>query len=270
VCYSALVEQDVSRVIKNFDRDIEIHGFDVYQHLHEQFPQKYKEIARHERIYPYYFASVIAAGAKKTVCTPMRYQLWPSQYDKDPKHLSLFNARLDNLDSPIWRRLFMKQHGILTVRKFYEWVLVKDLVSAGKVTLDEIKAQFEIQAENRKKRIMEQGKKYSATKTEKIDAIFRKTIISFAAENHQDIYVPVLFDYHLVEDSQNMGSFAIITTEPTPEIMAAGHDRRPVFFTDIKDAWKFLNSRQEEKNDILELLNQTPCDRFKHSLDDVA
>lgn len=272
MCYSALVEQDIKVVSKHFDRDVVIAGFDEFHDWHSQDPKKFKDVAQHSRIFPYYFAGVTRLTANQLEMRPMRYQLWPSSYRQDPKNLSLFNARVDNLHSPIWGKIFERNHGILLLKKFYEWVEVKDLVQAGVVTLDQVKSEFTLQSEARKKRILDQGKKYAPTKTELMDPLFRKTIISFSAPECDVLFVPVIFDSVKDEEGRQIWSFAVITTDPTPEIQAAGHDRRPTFFTNPQDALKYLRAPGEKmaRKDILDLLSQSPELKFHHTLDHAA
>ena len=53
-----------------------------------------------------------------------RYQVRPrGSRQEPPSHLNMFNARLDSLTTrPTWSPLFMRQHGAIFLRGFYEWV----------------------------------------------------------------------------------------------------------------------------------------------------
>lgn len=267
MCYSALVEQDIRILRANFDPNIDAFGFEAFRAWSEQDPKRFKNILDNPRIYPFYYASIIARGQKGLVCAPMRYQLWPSGYQDDPRNLSLYNARLDSIArSTIWGRLFMRQHGLVTIKKFYEWVAVRDLIQAGQVSLQEVKDEFARQSEARRRRLELLGKAYAPTKTEQMEPLERKTIISFSVSPDRMLFVPVLFDYHRDNMGRNLGSFAIITTDPTPEIERAGHDRRPIFFLDKTLAKQFIEQDISQRQ-MLDLLNRPPQASVTHRLE---
>lgn len=75
------------------------------------------------RIYPNYFAAVIAEVDGQRLLTPMRYRILPRTGVEVPTQYNVFNARRDSLQSARnWKPLFGVQHGIFPFTRFYEWV----------------------------------------------------------------------------------------------------------------------------------------------------
>jgi putative SOS response-associated peptidase YedK len=75
------------------------------------------------RIYPNYFAAVIADIGGQRLLTPMRYRLLPRNGIEVPIQYNVFNARRDSLQSARnWKPLFGAQHAIFPFTRFYEWV----------------------------------------------------------------------------------------------------------------------------------------------------
>jgi putative SOS response-associated peptidase YedK len=76
-----------------------------------------------ERIYPFYYAPVIAEGKSGRRLVPMRYRVRRPDGGEVPGQYNVFNARIDSLESAkTWKPLFGKNHAIFPFRLFYEWV----------------------------------------------------------------------------------------------------------------------------------------------------
>jgi putative SOS response-associated peptidase YedK len=76
-----------------------------------------------ERIFPGYFAPVIAADGEKRLLLPMRYRVRRPDGGEVPSQYNVFNARRDSLSkAATWRPLFGKRHAIFPFVKFFEWV----------------------------------------------------------------------------------------------------------------------------------------------------
>lgn len=77
-----------------------------------------------DRIFPGTFTHVLVMENNRRVMKPMRYRLRPHKSASEiPTKYNVFNARLDSLENrQTWKPLFMKQHGLLPFRKFFEWV----------------------------------------------------------------------------------------------------------------------------------------------------
>ena len=63
----------------------------------------------------------------------------------------------------------------------------------------------------------------------------KKKIIAFSPDNQDLMWAPALFDWWESEDkTQSYFSFAVITRAPPPEVLAAGHDRCPLFLNETE------------------------------------
>jgi putative SOS response-associated peptidase YedK len=81
----------------------------------------------------------------------------------------------------------------------------------------------------------------------------KKKVISFQPEGREDMWAPVLWDRWEDGDSF-IESFAIITTDPPPEVSMMGHDRCPIFMAQgMIDVW--LNPGMHTRKKIYESLN---------------
>lgn len=228
MCYSALIRQDVRNIAKEFGADIASPLLEfVYESEHHN-PYKIKWPGSDGRIYPNYHAPVVSLNELGGCeLRAMRYSAFPPAYvsDDSARKLSTFNARRDSLHKRFWSDSVLERRGVLVIKAFYEWVSVRNLIQAGVINLDDIKAEFERQSLLRKQSIEKSGKKYKPTPTELKNPLDREVVISFNVKDGHDLVVPVIYSQN--PEKSDWG-FAIITDEPTPEIRAAGHDRMPV------------------------------------------
>ena len=95
------------------------------------------------------------------------------------------------------------------------------------------------------------------------DAEGQKKVIRFEASDDSYLITPVLYDIWVAENkSEAFASFAIITTDPTEEILTAGHDRAPITMsTSQTQSWLKANNAQKS----LEILNNPKAIRYVHS-----
>lgn len=128
MCYSILVETDLKKLQDQFGARPDREAFQRFAERAQEDPKTYKRISAHPRIFPKYWAPVIVNEGGERVIRPMRYRLRPFWADKEPpSRYNLFNARLDALEKRrSWRPLFMKRHGLLVFRSFFEWVTGDD------------------------------------------------------------------------------------------------------------------------------------------------
>jgi putative SOS response-associated peptidase YedK len=246
---------------------------DDYHRAETREPKRFPPLS--DRIYPGSYAPVIYAEGHRHVVDLMRYGAYPSAHIKDPSRYTTFNARRDNLKSPFWEPAFRQHHGFVVLQGFFEWVAVTDLLSAGVVTLEEVRREFARQAAERKAKILATGKPYKLTPTEKKDPIERKIIIQFQPQDQVDLLVPVIFspaafsaDHPGLPSSAPTTAsaippnasylnephfgFAIVTDEPPPEILAAGHDRCPVLLTENRiEQWLHFSDKSPSQLDAL-------------------
>ena len=124
MCYSILVEQDLKLLEKQFGASPVRTQFEHYEKLTHVDPKHFKPMSGHARIYPNYFAPVIASRKGANWILPMRYRVRPAGSTEEiPSKYNVFNARVDALTSRrTWSKLLGRQHGILVFREFYEWI----------------------------------------------------------------------------------------------------------------------------------------------------
>lgn len=267
MCYSAKIKSDVSYLTKKFGA-ISIHSqIETYIERHQIDPKHAPKIQ--ERIYPGYYAPVIYVGreASKQVSL-MRYGLYPPPRILNPKGLTTYNARRDNITSSFWNEAFMKHHGFVVIESFYEWVNVQTLLKAGVVTLDQVKGVFTKQAEMRKLKILSAGKRFKPTPTELKNPLERQIIIEFIPDDEdREMLAPVIFSSgEMAEGKPDLG-FAIVTDDPPFEVRHAGHDRCPIIFKrESIEPW-LHPTRSTPQAMIKHLVEGRRQIKFKHSLD---
>ena len=265
MCYSAMVRQDLKYLERNFGATWVREQIDDYLRMVAQDQKRYPPLDN--RIFPGHYAPVVYLKDNERHVSLMRYGAYPPPTVSNPKAYTTFNARRDNLTSSFWSGAFMKHHGFVALEGFFEWVAVKDLLQAGRVTLKEIVAEFDRQRELRKAKILEAGKKYKPTPTEMKDPMGRKIVIGFQPDQ-QDLLVPVIFSIAKVDGRWDAG-FAIVTDDPPPEIQAAGHDRCPVILQEDEiNEWIDLEGKSTQ--DFDELLASKRYVHFTHRLDEAA
>lgn len=263
MCYSALVKRDLKYLEENFGIVMSRIQLDAYTVQSKTDPKLFPPLA--DRIFPGNFAPVghLESKPSQLGATFMRYSVDPPGFISTPSRYTTFNARRDNLTSKFWSDAFMKHHGFIVLEAFYEWVDVKDLLSAGVVTIKEITQEFERQAAVRRSKLEAQGKPYKPTPTELKNPRFRKIIIEFRPDGHE-LLVPVIYS-----TNKQRSGFAIVTQDPPPEISDAGHDRCPVFLerSAIED---WLSPRGKTVDEMQAVLDRSPQERFYHRLPEAA
>ena len=148
-----------------------------------------------ERIYPGHFAPVLirdpATGERMVV--PMRYRCRLPGWTEAMERLKpgTYNARRDKL-STVWKQLFGHNHGIIAANHFFESVSLHRL----------------------QQRELVPGERDIAVE------------IRFTPDPPQEMYLACLWRYVEPEgDEPGFYTFAAITRDPPPEVLAAGHDR---------------------------------------------
>lgn len=232
MCYSIMVENDLAWLGREFDATLDQDAMATYAALRAKAPKKFKDVAEHPRIYPNYWAPIIVHDQGKLWIRPMRYRVLPAWSPIEiPSQYNLFNARLDRLqERRSWRALLGKRHGLLVFSAFYEWV--ED--SAGK-----------------------------------------KHVLKFFPSDRRRILAPVLWDLwekanfppHEVpaRPFDRLASFAVITGDPNPEVLAAGHDRSPIFLRRAA-VLPWLRPEGQSQADLLQLLSQLEAVHYAHEL----
>lgn len=219
---------------------------------------------QNDRTYPGTYAPVIRGShGNDGTLELMRYGTYPpaaalerlSDPSRRPKSRTWtsYNARRDNLRAPFWSNALGLCHGVVVVQRFYEWVPVRTLVNNTSVTLEQVRQSFAAQAEQRRQKTLAQGKRWKATPQERLDPLERKIVAEFVPREAQDLLAPVLCSGR---DSEPYAlGFALITDDPPPEVLRAGHDRCPVFLRSPA-AWDWTRPEELTTEACLDLLTQ--------------
>lgn len=161
-----------------------------------------------ERIWPGHFAPVLIRDAEtgELRIVPMRYRCRLPGWDAATERTrpGTYNARRDKLDTA-WRRVFGVHHGVIAVHRFYESVALHDL----------------------QQRSLVPGERK------------HKVELEFAPHGGPDLLAACLWTWtEPAGDDPGFYSFAIITSDPPPEVALAGHDRCIVTLCEQDlDAW---------------------------------
>lgn len=263
MCYSAMVERDLEELERSFSAVLDPNSLRSL---------KIADTATlPSRIYPHDVSLVIVKSSKedeaKRTILPMRYSIYNSD-NADEGAPTPYNARRDHLSSPFWSAAFGVHHGIVILKSFFEWVKVEHLVKSGLVSLNDIKdirEQFLQESERRKKRLKEQGKKYTPTKTELQDPLKRNVIVQFKPTKESRLVVPVVYTETKQKDESLKYGFAIITDDPPAEVEKTGHNRCPVVIKrENIDDW--LNPKSRHASELDDLLSQGSKEVFIPSL----
>ena len=159
---------------------------------------------RDRRIFPGVYAPVMVMEQGRRVIKPMRYQCRPAGKPAfyDTKYSGTYNARRDNLEG-FWKGQFGRTHGVIVCNAFYE------NVSRHRV----------------------EGRELGEGEAEE------NVILEFKPQPRQEMLIACLYS-HWQGDGESLWSFAAITDEPPPEVLAAGHDRCIIpIKEDALDAW---------------------------------
>ena len=158
------------------------------------------------RIYPGWYCPVMVVENGELVVIPMRYQCRPNGHPAfyDVKFPATYNARRDNLEGHMWGDVFGYSHGVIIASKFFE---------------------------NVKRHRFEQRELRADEKEENM-------VIEFKPDGLDEMFVACLWSRWRSPGQPDLLSFAAVTDEPPPEVVAAGHDRCivPLKFENI-DAW---------------------------------
>jgi len=187
---------------------------------------------RDNRIFPLTYCPVMVWENGRRVVKPMRYQCRlagkPKSYDFD--YNGTYNARRDNL-SGFWKKQFGYTHAIVVVNAFYENVSLHRM----------------------------EGRELAPDESE------QNVVLKFKPRPTQDMLVACLWSRWQKEGEPDLLSFAAITDDPTPEIVAAGHDR---LIVQIKpenvDAW--LNPDANDLASQQRILDDRPRPYYEHRM----
>lgn len=195
--------------------------------------QRKELVDEDSRIYPGNYALVMIEKDGERIVVPMRYRCrlpgWNEKTER--QYPGTYNARRDNLEKS-WGKLFGHRHGIMIVTRFYE------NVSRHKM----------------EGRELEPGEKEE------------NVVLEFDPKPPQDMLVACLWNMSPGADhGADLFSFAAITDDPPPEVLAAGHDRCIVpIKPEYIDAW--LNPDQNDLAPLYAILDDRARPYYLHKI----
>ncbi len=185
------------------------------------------------RIFPGSYAPVMIMQDNKRVVVPMRYQCrlpgWNAGMER--KYPGTYNARRDKLEES-WGKLFGHFHGVMVANVLYE---------------------------NVARHAMEQRELAEGERPENV-------VLEFRPEPPQDMLIACLWSFSPgMHGEADLFSFAAVTDDPPPEVVAAGHDR---FVIPIKpenlDAW--LKPNPNDLRTLYDILDDRPRPYYEHRI----
>lgn len=191
-----------------------------------------KERDNDSRIYAFDYAPIIVSEKDTRIIKPMRYHLRPNFADEswDRKFGGCYNARRDKLTTS-WKSQFGKNHAIMIITSFFENVALHDL-------------------EQRK---LKKGEEE------------QNVVIEFSPKGMDYMIIPCIYDTWKAKDGTLLHSFALITDEPPAEVVAAGHDRCPIFLSEDRiEDW--LNPKGKTQKELFEILDDRQTPFYEHAL----
>lgn len=185
------------------------------------------------RIFPGSYVPLMVMEDGQRVLKMMRYHCRPAHVPAtfDKEYPGCYNARKDSLKG-FWRQQYGHTHGVLIISRFYEHV---------------------------PKHLAEQrGELGPGEKPETV-------VVEFEPEPPQNLAVACIWARWSGPDEPDLYSFAIITDDSPPEILAVGHDRCvvPIRADDI-DTWLQPEECTYEQLDAI--LDPAARPFFRHSL----
>lgn len=226
MCFSVQVVRNLSELVKHFDALIDKSAFEEFNRLKDEVPQLFKGPDEDDRIFPQTFAPVIVGRTSKD---GLQRVLKPMRYRLRP------HDALEEVPSKY--NLFNARLDSLEKRKSWRGIFGRNHC------LFPFKRFYEW-VEN------DEGK---------------KQLVSFYPKDREFMWAPGIFDHYKGPEGE-FSSFALITREPPTEVLAAGHDRCPLFLREDKiDLW--LNPQNREISELYEIL--TPLEEVIYGVEEV-
>ena len=220
MCYSVMVQQDIRSLETLFGAVPVRRDFDSYQDLVSSNPKKFKDLKEHPRIYPNYWAPIV------TQSSAGERLISPMRYRVRPAW--------SEKEVPTKYNLFNARLDSLETRKTWSGLYRK---RHGVLVMVSFFEWVQDRATGKKK------------------------VVQFSPRDHSTMLVPVLWDeWQAPDGSARILSFAVITTDPNPEVLAAGHDRSPIFMQE-KFLSTWLNPQAHSRQELYQVL-QNPEQEF--------
>ncbi len=124
MCFSVQIFRNLSELSRMFQAEIDKQRFLAFEREQRKNSHVFKGPDEDDRIFPNTFLPVVKWEENQRRILPMRYRLRPHDAKEEvPSKYNLFNARVDSLEArKTWRPLFGQNHGVIVLKRFYEWV----------------------------------------------------------------------------------------------------------------------------------------------------
>ncbi|MBL6988422.1 MAG: SOS response-associated peptidase family protein [Bacteriovoracaceae bacterium] len=234
MCFSLQVDINLKKLAARFQAEVSQNDFDRFYKMASKDPEKYKGLDTKGRIYPNCYAPIVFMEQKgQRIIKPMKYQLLPSFSESN---------RYRRLNPKTNRKILVHTYNArldkLEERRAWKNVFMKNHA------LVPFRGFYEY--------LPRQGK---------------KELAYFAPDNLEVMWAACLWDCWRSQDGQEeIFSFAVITDEAPKEVVAAGHDRVPIFLKEsLIDKW--LKPYELNKAEAYATLKCRETVNFKHNWD---
>jgi len=232
MCFSVQIDQNLKQLGALYNASINDKAYDYFTKMQLEKPSSYKPVDVDGRLYTKLWAPVIIHHKTQNEIRPMRYQLLPSFCDKDK-----------------YTRLNPKTNRHVEIKSTY---------NARVESLLERKAWSKPFGTQHAILCVESFYEW-------VDINGEKQVLEFKAKNSEHLNLACLFDtWYSSDREQIIQSFAIITRNPEPEVLAAGHDRTPVNLkAEYINDW--LNPKNQSSKQLLSMLNDPRRPEYIHT-----
>ncbi|MBD63820.1 MAG: hypothetical protein CME62_01325 [Halobacteriovoraceae bacterium] len=223
MCFSVMIERDLSKLARLYQASINEQAFEYFYQRTQSHPDVYKMPTEDGRIYAKSWAPIITFVRGKRELRPMRYQLLPSFCEGQK-----------------YTRVNPKTGKDIEIKSTYN------------ARLDSL-----FKARAWQKPFMNfHGIVPVTSFFEWVDHQGKSTQIEFTDPDKEILHVPCLYDNWYSQDkSLVIQSFAIITTDPTKEVLEKGHDRSPINL-DENEIQTWLDPKNSDQTTILDCLKK--------------
>ncbi len=184
------------------------------------------------RIFPMMYAPVIVQLDDKRMIRPMRYacRLGDKPADYDKRFPGTYNVRRDSLDE-YWSQVYGRHHAVLVISGFYENVPLH------------LYEHRELADDEKQKNL----------------------VLEFDPQPAADMLIACVWDRWKKPGEPDLYSFAAITDEPTPEVLATGHQRTVIT---IQEAYlqEWLNPAGLDKQRLEHILSDQEVPYYVHQI----
>jgi putative SOS response-associated peptidase YedK len=184
------------------------------------------------RIFPRKYVPVVTGEGDRLLIRPMRYLCRlpgkPSSYDQ--KFDGTYNARRDNLNG-FWSSLYGRNHGIVVIDSFFE----------------------NVPRHLYEKRALAAGERATSV------------VLNFNPGSGEPMAVACLWSHWTGEGEPALDSFAAITDEPPPEVLATGHTRCVISLKE-ENVREWLAPARVARGRLEEILSDREAPVYEHRI----